>query len=371
MREISLFVHTPFGSDANSQYRCIGPWSDLSTLDREVNGRSGFNFEVAQDDFGHRGIAWNHVRKFDAVYLHRPCQQDQLTILEIAKNLNKPVMIDFDDDLFNVPHWNPHAGVYANAVLQAHIATAVAGADVITVSTEPLLEKFQKVNRHTVLVPNSYSSRLYWYRDKAPPKRNKIFAWRGTNTHDADLLSVGYAWKDLPGKVNFYGGVPWQLATQMDPEKFQVFGAQDVFNYMKQIYDDAPKVFLVPLVDCFFNRCKSNIAYQEALHAGAICVAPDMPEWRKPGVMTYKPGDAQSFLRAATEAFNMPEDAQAQYVAEAYDYMVKLYDSSVLAPVRYKLLESMLQPGFERNRIHPRDQRVTMLAMAALKQPHA
>jgi hypothetical protein len=47
----------------------------------------------------------------------------------------------------------------------------------------------------------------------------------------------------------------------------------------------------VPLVDNEFNRAKSNIAWLEGTWAGAKTIASDLPEFNKPGVTVYKPGE--------------------------------------------------------------------------------
>jgi hypothetical protein len=53
----------------------------------------------------------------------------------------------------------------------------------------------------------------------------------------------------------------------------------DMLAYFKKLLELQPDIVIVPLQFSDFNKCKSNNAMQEAFWAGALCVAPDMPEW--------------------------------------------------------------------------------------------
>ena len=337
-----------------------------------LNG-GDFDFDVAGEDLGHKGVAWDTVGRYDAVFFHRPCRPDDLTIIRIAKNMNVPVWVEYDDWLFEVPIWNPHAGQYANPDMQNIIAMCIAAADVVSVTTNSLYERFNAINKNVVVIPNAYRSDLLPYRSPTPPPRSKDIAWRGSNTHDADILSVHEAWLSLPGKVNFYGGAPWTLTARMTPGSYQIVGSQDPFMYMKVIYEAAPRVFVVPLVDCFFNRCKSNIAYQEALHAGAVCVAPDMPEWNRPGIMNFIPGSSISFASVVREAFEMDDLKHAEFVANGYEKMKGEYDTVHINENRKAVLVELVSPGFVLNDKSPWDQMLGFWAMSqlGLKKPLA
>lgn len=364
---IRMLLVTPFSKDANSFHRALGPWSYLTKMAR----REGFDFEffVAGEDTGHKGVAWDTVGQYDLVFMHRPCRTDDLTILRVAKNKNVPVWVEYDDWLFDVPPWNPHAGVYNNAALQNIIATCLACADVVSVTTSALYDQFRKVNPNVVIIPNAYRSDLYPYRQTPKAHERKEIAWRGTNTHDADMWSVAQAWSQLPGKVNFYGGPFWLVLNEMQHRQrpFQVVGSQDPFEYMRNLYNEAPRVLVAPLVDCLFNRAKSNIAYQEAMHAGALCVAPDMPEWKRPGVVTYQSGNAASFQQAVSQVFDMGDQERDEMAEHGFQDMRAMYDASVINQIRKATLLATMASDFERNNKNPMDQLLAMWAMAQLK----
>lgn len=349
--------------DANSLHRCLGPWSVLTRDNRDL-----YEFQVAQDDLGMQGFGWNVVCQFDAIFFHRPCREDDLKVMQIAHLHNVPTWIDYDDWLFEVPYWNPHAAQYANQRMHEIMATMIACADVVSVTTSALYDKFKAVNKNVVIIPNMYRDDLARrYHGKVPHTTKDIFAWRGTNTHDADVLSVAEGFKRLSKPTWFFGGAPWLLLSQMRPGTFHQLSIRDPFVYMKELYFTSPKVFLCPLMDCLFNRVKSNIAYQEALHAGALCVAPDLPEWKRPGVVTYRPGDALDFLAAAESIMVMKEEDRAEQVRSAYKHMVSMYGTETINPIRVATLEAIIADDFELNEKDPRDQLVGLWALGQLK----
>ena len=374
---IKILLVSPFSKDANSYYRALGPWNYLAKQNRKRRYRHTQDLDaanvpeveirVAQDSIGVQGIAWDVVDQFDLVFMHRPCRNEDITIMKVAYNLGVPVWVDYDDWLFDVPYWNPVRGQYMNPAVHQAIAMCIGCADVVSVSTAALYDKLKLVNPNVVILPNMYREDLYKYRASQPPERKNAFAWRGTATHDMDLLSVKDGWKMLPDKVTFFGGPYWGLLSEMRQGSYDVVGAQDPFLYMKAIYDFAPKVMLVSLVDNLFNRVKSNIAYQEALHAGAVCVAPDMLEWQRPGVITYEPGNSMSFLHAATQAYEMSEEARAEAVHHAFTHMQELYGAPHINRIRENVLEAVATGKYEKNPRSPWDEFVGLWVQGRLK----
>jgi len=363
---IQILVVSPWAKDANSFYRCMGPWSYLAKQSRKRG--DVVQIRLAQDDIGNQGVAWDTVDQCDLVFMHRPCRDGDMTILKVAKNMNVPVWVDYDDWLFDVPLWNPTAGNYNAQATQNVVATMMAAADVVSVTTDALYQRVKLVNPNVVIIPNCYRSDIYPYRAAKPLARTPIFAWRGTRTHDADLLSVAEGFRDLPAKTLFYGDAPWALFAQMKPGSYQPIAMQDPFLYMKTLYVNAPKVLLFPLMDCFFNRVKSNIAYQEALHAGAICVGPDLPEWRRAGVLTYEPGNAESFAARAREAFALPADEHEAIVSQAYEAMIGQYGAPEINRIRQNTLDQVMRAGFRRSERDPFDPLLGMWAMGKIKE---
>lgn len=338
---MKIFVNTPYSRDANSFWRCMGPLSYLAK-------NSGGDVSIHLPPDG-QSIAWDRISEFDLIFMHRPCRMDDLKLLQLAKLLNIPVWSDYDDWLYHLPDWNQHRASYHNPQVQNAMAAITACSDIVSVSTSALSHELSKINEHVVIIPNAYRSDLFSFREAPLPSRKEHFCWRGTNTHDGDLLSVASAFARLSKKIDFLGAPPYSVTSHLDPSKYQAHDFVDPMLYWRWIHQLAPKVWLFPLADIFFNRCKSNISWMEANHAGAICVAPDLPEWRQPGVVTYNPGDAEDFLNAAEMAMEMDETTFNSYVALGRAQIKEKYDIAIINQFRTGVLKSIFHPQFTRN----------------------
>jgi hypothetical protein len=274
--------------------------------------------------------------------------------MKMARTLNIPVWSDYDDWLFHLPPWNPHADSYHTAQIQSIMACMIACSDVVTVSTSELQKKFSLINSNVVIVPNAYRSDLFQSNQKKRKvsSREDLYFWRGTNTHDGDLISVLDGFRSLSHPVRFMGSPSYSVISQMDPKLVQKQNHIGTLIYWKMLEQINAKILLFPLQDCFFNLCKSNIAWIEAIHAGSVVVAPDFPEWNNPGVITYTPGDSQSFLAAAEQGMALSSEKVLEINQEAYEYMTKLYDISVINRIRVQIVKTLTSPDFRKN---PRD----------------
>lgn len=354
-----ILVISPFGRDANSFWRCMGPMNYLSK-----SSKGEIFVETPQPG---AQLAWDVLTKYDLIFLHRPCRKDDLIVMQIARNANIPVWVDYDDWLFHLPEWNPHKGVYHNPNMQTMIAHIMASADLISVTTEALQKAISKINDRVIIVPNAYPSPTLSWRPEAQMPRKITYAWRGTATHDGDLLSVKEGLKSLHDTLHVMGDLPYAVKSEMDPSQYKLIPHQDVLIYWQSIFQLAPKFVINPLHDCFFNRCKSNIAWMEATHAGALTIAPDLPEWRQPGVITYQAGNNESFNEAIKLANSLSEDEFKNQTKLAFEHMKAKYDMTVINQIRIKICELLTAPEFKKNTRSPYDQAVGMWALSQLK----
>jgi len=311
-----LGVQIP-AQDGTSFYRGTGP---LFRLQKEL----GDDIRIEMSN----AITWAYFAGIDGLFMQRPFTADHVRIMKMAKANGCPVWLDYDDDLFSVPMQNPTFSTYSRKDVQNNIVHLLMQADMVSVSTPYLLKRLQDIVETVfkqkkgdevpeedrlkldpdkfVLVPNAYDEKLFnlsfrtW--KKPAPDPLKLLLWRGSATHDSDLSAfttpmanafqrAGHDWT-----FNFVGK-PWWGTLQylrdrgIESDRIQVTDALDVIEYMHYLSAVRPHVMQVPLLDDTFNRSKSNIAWIEACHAGAICLAPDWDEWKRPGIVNYKNGE--------------------------------------------------------------------------------
>lgn len=293
---ISILAICPNPKDATSFYRGMGPLGRLKKARRDIS------ITIAER------VDWSILSMVDVVFLQRPFSPDHLRIARLTYDTPTKLWLDFDDDLFSVPTDNPTFRIYSDPKNQNALAQTIALADAVSVSTGDLARKYSKLNSNTVVVPNALDAHSLWYRDVKKEDQTDLIFWRGSNTHFRDLACyteqiIEVAKLRPTWKWHFQGVDPWWITERL-PEQFCTVGdalpMHDMFNVIAEI---KPKVMIVPLADHTFNHSKSNIAWIEGSLGGAVAVAPDWEEWRKPGVITYKtPQDFQAQLLAATDS---------------------------------------------------------------------
>lgn len=353
---MKIFISTPGAGDGNSFWRCMGPMSYLA------NHGSDISIELAPSG----QYAWDKLAQFDLVFMHRPCRNDDIKLLQLARTMNIPVWSDYDDWLFDLPKWNANGEFYHNRNIQTNIAACIALSDVVSVSTGVLQKEFSKLNPNVVILPNAYRDDLFPFRKEKAPPRNETYYWRGSNTHEGDLLSVMDGIRALEKPISFIGSPGYSALSQLRPEQVVNRHVFDTIRYWKGIYDLAGKVMICPLDGHYFNQSKSNIAWIEAVHAGSMIVAPDLPEWRHPGVITYPCNDSAGFLEACEWAMNRSESEMAESNHDAFVYMKSKFGIKTINQIRESLVNAIFAPTFERNKRDPFDGITGMWALSVM-----
>lgn len=264
---VKLGIYEPGGFTASSYYRSFGPLGKL----RDIN--------VTEID---RKVSVNNLLTLDIFFAARPYEEVDAKMIEVAKDIGLPVWIDFDDDIWNVPHTNPAHFAYTGKI--GHINRSMALADIVTVSTsylkQQVLKQVPDANVH--VIRNSVMNPVV---PTTPKQTDKIcIGWRGTATHTRDLE----IWRELFHRISkderfelvFMGYIPpWNVTYRY--HKFT-----DFFTFRKAFQQSGIDFLLVPLENCSFNMSKSNIAWLEATQIGAATITNlQSEEWSFPGLI--------------------------------------------------------------------------------------
>jgi len=318
---MNIGIIAPIPEDGTSLYRAYGPFSYIS---RETGAHL-----VTCADWG-----WPEIMGVDCVFMQRPFMGAHVTVARHCKVLNVPLWVDYDDLYSGFPKWlqvqeqmysSPHALECANACVEL--------ADVVTVSTDAL----RCISPKARVIPNALNSYIWPMTHR---KRNKIVSWRGSGCHNGDLDSVMEEMQALAAQCkewewHFFGAPHFKCCSFG-----KIHPYTDAFSFMEDFCATAPAINVVPLVDCEFNRCKSNNAWLEATAAGALTIAPDWPEWQRPGVLNYS--DTKSFKYVVNEAMSMDGSVMEAKVQESRDY---IRENLTLGNVNQKRIEIL--KGFQ------------------------
>ena len=172
-----ILAITPGPLDATSLYRCWGP---LSALHKSKK------IDLVED----AQVNWKTLRAVDLVFMSRPSLPVHLRIAEMARNNSVPVVVDWDDDLFDVPVSNPAFWTTsADEEFKDTCKKILAISSLVIASTEHLKKNFEGLGvKRVEVVPNAWDEEVLGLGDGG--NENPVVMWRGSNTHDADLASI-------------------------------------------------------------------------------------------------------------------------------------------------------------------------------------
>lgn len=329
MKNIMMVI--PTMTDATSLYRGVGPMAHLKKKRPDIN--LTFVSEVN----------WAVLRMTDVVFMQRPFNDDHMTIARMAKDQHIPLWIDYDDDLFSVPSDNPTHKMYSQERIKKNVATIIAMADHVTVSTDFLKRKITSLNKNITVVKNALDSDMFRRTEEQKKSRNKLAMWRGSNTHMRDLMTVaGEICESMDSHpswtFHFQGYNPWFIT---EGAKNAVVGAAvDIVQYFQLMQKIRPSIMMVPLADSDFNRSKSNIAWLEGAFAGSVTIAPEFDEWKVPGCFTYK--EPHDFARVFKEVAMLGDDVLNQQSEMAWEYVQDCLTLDTVNKGRSDVLNSLL-----------------------------
>lgn len=301
----SITLASPDLQDGVAWWRMIVPWNAL----RE----SVPHLSLLTLDLKHNHPQWTPLGLSRALVINRPYTPNHLAMVDTAGASGVPTIIDYDDCLWDIPRWNQSHGSYGKAEREvAQIAATRAHA--ITVSTERLGSYITgriAPDADVRVIPNAMPDWYTWTEFE----RKKILLYRGGSSHMGDLMphreELAEVLRSRPDwHLVTIGEDPWWLHELLPEGQSTHVPRQPLPVLHRWLRGSTAAAMVVPLRDCELNRCKSNISWQEGTLAGAAVLAPaDFPEFDRPGVSHYGPGEFGTALAALLDADQGERDA--------------------------------------------------------------
>ena len=196
---------------------------------------------------------------------------DYISIMTVADKLNKPVVLDMDDNLLNLPSNHPDRISFQYAPSLSALMHAMMNVDAISVSTSNLKKSLSFYNPNIFILPNYLSDSFWNFREPRKDSNSSCvnIIFMGTRTHKPDLnivvdplLAIMKRYGHRV-KVTFWGIEPPEQIEYLDGCHFM---PSITFNY-RAFASNSTKIdadiAIAPLSDNFFNHCKSPIKYFE------------------------------------------------------------------------------------------------------------
>jgi glycosyltransferase involved in cell wall biosynthesis len=219
----------------------------------------------------------------DVLVLQRPMHDWMAAAIPFFQRKGVRVVVEIDDDFSTLHpqntsfrHFHPTRNPFAN---WHHLADACGKADLVTVTTAALAERYGHHGRVRVL-PNYVSARLL---DLPRDSDGRTVGWAGVVLdHPSDLQAthggVAMAVEDMDARfLNVGTGDRVQQNLGLRGQ-VEATGWVDMDRYFREItrFD----VGIAPLADTRFNQAKSGLKLIEAAACGVPCVASARREYR-------------------------------------------------------------------------------------------
>lgn len=340
-----MFAYCPYPQDSTSYYRGMGVMTDLK---KKFNGK--LTIEHRKDGEGVK--LWNTFDDTDVLFVQRPASPDLVQMMDYFKKVyHRPVWIDYDDNLFELPKYNQAYKHYEKQEIKDNVMKCIQIADVVTVTTHELKRYLDPLNQNIIVVPNAFNNSTIDISRRANIERKNSAMWRGSGTHIGDVDQFKYEVQQImiehaDHKFFWIGSETHQLYHVFDESFYphskgnaHKLEALDPNLYLLSIEQLGSKVVHVPLADNLFNRAKSNIALIEGSWAGMATIAPDWQEWQLPGTLLYK--NNKDYYDLMNSALKGDIDV-VKSASETWQYVQENLLLSKVNMLRMKILKELL-----------------------------
>jgi len=220
------------------------------------------------------------------------------------------VILDLDDDFRNIPVDHPgypYVGP-GNPAILSQLEAAISMADVLTVATPVLADRYASMAHKVAVIPNGWSRSNPLWDKPSPPHRTINIGWAGTATHRQDMALVRREivrlMRELPQVQLVIGGdYAVYEAFNAIPETRRLFLPMTTFEdypFMLSHFD----ILLAPLRNNVFNQAKSDIKLLEAGIRRIPWVASPVEAyraWGAGGVLAETEGDWYTALKTLVD----------------------------------------------------------------------
>lgn len=195
----------------------------------------------------------------------------------------KKVIVDCDDNYLDILESHPqYDKLKSGKKDKALMSTILSFADVITVSTEPLMQRLRKhfkevhgLEKNIIVIPNMNDIKEYSYPLAQKNTKKLVIGYAGSNSHQDDmalfipqLLKImrkyPYVWFESIGSI---GKSDLHLFKDFLPHEMNrcdLMPPTWTFKeYPEMLCNLKWDIAIAPLVDSKFTRCKSHIKFME------------------------------------------------------------------------------------------------------------
>lgn len=248
------------------------PWESVLPWLR-VRGPAAINgVRVIQGNQGDK-VAPESVADADLVVIQRDFArfwEAYRQIVALARAAGKPLVYELDDLLFDLPEGHLAAPAYTDQLFA--VLAALVECDQVVVTTPPLAARVGPLNPNVAVVPNYLDDQLWPLAgrpDRPASAAPVTVGYMGGPTHQPDLESVAAGLLHLLDRrgrqvrLHFWGASPPPALRDRPQVAWTPLDQIDYAEFARQFAAQTADIFIAPLCDNAFNRCKSAIKFLE------------------------------------------------------------------------------------------------------------
>lgn len=287
--------------------------------------------------------------------------------LEMQHKHQKPFILEVDDNYIDVPTWNEaHTGFRNGSSFRTVSLDCMRNADALMVSTPHLGELYTRYNSEVYVIENSLDfkgDRKFVGWDKVSVRRHKgtRIGWIGGRAHFDDLMMVAPMLREL---LIENPDVTLCLINSAIQKSCALLGRPYPFEGLKNVhYADRSvpinryasfaasfgfDIGIAPLVDCNFNRSKSNLRWLEYSALKIPTVATDISHFSQT-IQNGQTGflvkdNALNYWKWTLESLIKDPNLRETVGKNAYKRVKKDFNVQRNAPKYFRLLKKLINP---------------------------
>lgn len=231
-------------------------------------------------------MSLDELKDVEVVVVQRQVTVENWKAMKMLKMEGKKIIYDLDDNMWDLPSWNPASGIFKDR--REGFAVCAAEADLITVSTRGLKAACERhipnVGKEILITPNAVDFDMFKPSALERDDGKVIVGWGGSNTHSGDIAE---AWDVLPGLVKAHEQLHLEFIGMAAPK--ELHGHPRVHHrpwvpigeFANRLSAWSWDVSLAPLAEIRFNRAKSSIKALESAALKVPCLMSDVQPYRE------------------------------------------------------------------------------------------
>lgn len=340
---MNILVYSSSLENVTSFYRCAWPLAKLSKRKKNVTLYYGSKQQLMTN--------WSDLAWADVLYYQNPTTLDAVQILDKARFLGVQVIVDYDDDYYNVKPDNPRYETLGTHQTKSYVTQACHSACQVWVSTAgvraSLMLNAELSHEFIRIIPNAIDIDLPMVWDFKKTHWPRII-WRGGGSHLDDLKCYGGDLVEVIDRsdwhIEFFGMDPFRAMKFLSQAPKVEHKSINILAFQKKLESMQASLGLALLDDHVFNQSKSNLAWLDYTRAGLVTLAPDyLPEFDQPGVLKF---NRDNFKEVLQQAMNMTQDEREHLWKLSHQAMMLDYNLDAWNNHRHLLLTKLTE-GYE------------------------